>query len=325
MFQPQISWQAVKVFWINRWLRTLPAYLVAFGIYYYFSGYIPNRFFYLFFAQNIVTPTPGFFPHSWSLAVEEWFYLLFPLTMMAIAGIMRNYRDRDRIYLTCVVLFLATGIFTKLVYHWLYQQDLFAILLEKNLLLPSWKTFVTPVGNWDGMRKIVPFRLDAIAYGCLVAYLLAKYKLTEKARIGLLIAGTTGIMVCFQIIAHTVAGNKANIFVDVLLLPLFCCSFALMLPYARFCPRPGKIVVRVITRISQTSYSFYLLHLLVLEFVIGFYETRPFMAAMPKWIIFAGTYLFIYLISYLMYTFIESPFMNYRQKLFPNSTHVKRL
>lgn len=325
MFQPLISWRTVRVFWINRWLRTIPAYLVAFGIYYYFSGYTPNRFFYLFFMQNIVTPTPGFFPHSWSLAVEEWFYLLFPVMLMVIAGVTRNYRNQDRIYLIGVVVFLTAGFLTKLLYHWLYEQDLFAYLLKQKILLPSWKIFVTPVGNWDAMRKMVPFRIDAIAYGCMMAYILAKYKIAEKVRTGLLIAGFAGIFICFQIIGHTVAGNKANFFVDVLLLPMFCCSFAFMLPFLNYCPRPGKLIVKVITSISQTSYSFYLLHLLILEVVISLYETSPHVAATPKWIIFAGTYILIYLISYLMYTFVESPFMNYRQKLFPNSAHVKRL
>jgi peptidoglycan/LPS O-acetylase OafA/YrhL len=316
IFRPTISWQSIRIFWVNRWLRTFPAYLLTFAIHYYVSDPAPNKFLYLIFAQNIITPPPGFFPHSWSLAVEEWFYLLFPCLLMAIAVIHGNYQNRYRIYLTGTVFFILLGLLTKLGYHLLYQHDLLAYLLDQKLLLAGWKVFNTPNGNWDNMRKMVPFRIDAIAYGCLMAYVLDKQIISRKLSAWMLAIGMIGIVVCFQIIKHTVAAGKADFFADVFLLPLCCCSFALMLPYAVFCPRPGKQAVKLITSISLTSYSFYLLHLLVLEVVIGWYNSNLTHAPIQKWIVFIGTYAFIFLISGLMYKLVELPFMNYRKKLF---------
>lgn len=324
VLEPGISWQAVKVFWVNRWLRTLPAYLFALGIYYCFYSDMRNIIFYVFFAQNLLTPAQGFFPHSWSLAVEEWFYLTFPLALLAIAGIMGRKGTRFRIFLTSIVVFLVVGIITKSIYHWMYHQDMFTELLNKKLLMPSWKTFVPPSGDWDGMRKMVMFRIDAIAYGCFVAYVLERWDLSHKVRVWLLALGGMLLLLCFQIIQHTIAGGQINYYVDVLLLPLFCVTFALMLPYAVSCPRPGNALVKIVTSISQTSYSFYLMHFLVLDFVIKWYEKNLGTVAGLQWAVFLGTYFFIYLIAYLMYKFVELPFMNYRKKLFPNSVHVSR-
>lgn len=324
VLQPGISWEAVKVFWVNRWLRTLPAYLFALALYYCFYSDMRNIIFYVFFAQNLLTPAQSFFPHSWSLAVEEWFYLTFPLVLLGVAGLLGNLTSRYRIYLTTIGIFIVTGLVTKTIYHWMYHQDLFTFLLSKKLLVPSWKTFVLPNGDWDSMRKMVMFRIDAIAYGCLIAYFLEKHNLSKTARAWLFAAGCMLLVLCFEVIRHTIAGSNVNYFVDVLLLPLFCFTFALMLPYAVLCPRPGNALVKIVTNISQTSYSFYLMHFLVLDFVIKWYEKNVTTVSGLQWLIFLGTYIFIYLVAYLMYKFVELPFMNYRKKLFPNSVHVSR-
>ncbi|GGC05176.1 hypothetical protein GCM10011325_35100 [Dyadobacter sediminis] len=315
LFRPRISWQSVRVFWVNRWLRTFPAYLLTFAIHYYVSDPAPNRLFYLVFAQNIITPPPGFFPHSWSLAVEEWFYLLFPCLLLAIAYVLKNDQNRHRIYFTGIGFIILLGLLAKLGYHLLYSQNFLSYLLEHKLLLPGWRVFDTPAGNWDNMRKMVPFRIDSIAYGCLAAYMLEKYSLSQKTRIWLLGIGIMGIICCFPIIKHTIAQGKANFFTDVFLLPLCCCSFALMLPYAVTCPRPGKWAAKLITTISLTSYSFYLIHVLILELAVNYYQSNFTDAFAPKWAIFTGAYAIIYLVSLLMYNLVELPFMNYRKKL----------
>lgn len=324
VLQPGISWQAVKIFWVNRWLRTLPAYFVALAIYYCFYSDMRNIIFYVFFAQNLVTPAQTFFPHSWSLAVEEWFYLTFPLALLAISRLLGRNGGRHKIFLVTIAVFVVAGLISKSIYHWMYQNDIFSDLLRKRYIVPSWKTFVPPSGDWDGMRKMVMFRIDAIAYGCFIAFILEKYNLPHRVRVWLLALGGMLLLLCFQLVEHTIAGGNINYFVDVLLLPLFCATFALLLPYAVTCPRPGGRLTRIITSISQTSYSFYLMHFLVLEFTINWYQKNLGTAAGSQVWLFAGTYIFIYTIAYLMFKFVELPFMNYRKKLFPNAVHVSR-
>lgn len=324
MLQPRITWEAVKIFWVNRWLRTLPAYFFALAAYYVFYSDMRNIAYYVFFAQNLLTPAQPFFPHSWSLAVEEWFYLTFPLVLLGIAVLIGNRVNRYRIYLAGIAVFIITGLVTKTVYHWMYHQDMFSYLLDQKMLMPSWKVFVSPYGDWDSMRKMVVFRIDAIAYGCLIAYVLEKYRVSDKVRAWLFAAGVALVVICYQIIKHTIAGSNVNYLVDVLLLPLFCVTFALMLPYAISCPRPGKMVVNIVTGISKTSYSFYLMHFLILDLIVKWYEVNKAGAAGMQWILFLSAYIFTYLIAYFMYKFVELPFMNYRKRLFPNAVHVSR-
>ncbi|MEI7616870.1 MAG: acyltransferase [Actinomycetota bacterium] len=72
-------------FWIRRWFRTLPNYFLILGILLAIpllkSGIIAHDFNwkYLLFLQNFSGPHPNFFPEAWSLCIEEWFYLLFPI------------------------------------------------------------------------------------------------------------------------------------------------------------------------------------------------------------------------------------------------------
>jgi peptidoglycan/LPS O-acetylase OafA/YrhL len=76
----------VRRFWLRRWFRTVPPYLAAlpaaYGAVYLFRGDLFD-WRYLLFLQNYKLQMP-FFLASWSLCVEEHFYLLLPLTLALI-------------------------------------------------------------------------------------------------------------------------------------------------------------------------------------------------------------------------------------------------
>src|ERR1700739_504422 len=87
-----IKFSFVKKFLVRRWFRTLPNYflflcinvlLIAIGI---SNGYL-NRYLITFFVfmQNFIKPYDFLFWESWSLSVEEWFYLLFPFLLFTAA------------------------------------------------------------------------------------------------------------------------------------------------------------------------------------------------------------------------------------------------
>ena len=73
-------------FWTRRWLRTIPPYLVAFAVVTAGRAVIgkdlqPEMWGrYLTFTQNYLVPPP-YWAVSWSLAVEEHFYLFLPLVL----------------------------------------------------------------------------------------------------------------------------------------------------------------------------------------------------------------------------------------------------
>src|SRR5262249_44605461 len=73
-------------FWMRRWLGTLPNYflflLINIWLAYWLSVKISALWEFVFFLQTL-TQFPTFFMESWSLAIEEWFYLATPILLLA--------------------------------------------------------------------------------------------------------------------------------------------------------------------------------------------------------------------------------------------------
>ncbi len=75
----------VAVFYIRRWFRTLPLFWLFVILNVLLEFQVKDHPVSLgevlehgFFLRTFATYHPVFFPESWSLAIEEWFYLLFP-------------------------------------------------------------------------------------------------------------------------------------------------------------------------------------------------------------------------------------------------------
>ncbi|HEY3837427.1 MAG TPA: acyltransferase family protein, partial [Bryobacteraceae bacterium] len=79
---------ALGRFWGRRWLRTLPLFYLFLVINLVIdtslgqptTGWWRNAF----FVQNFASAAGPFFVESWSLAVEEWFYLLAPVLIFIV-------------------------------------------------------------------------------------------------------------------------------------------------------------------------------------------------------------------------------------------------
>src|ERR1700743_972604 len=81
---PDWTFAHVTRFWQRRWWRTLPNYYLSFALhslFHLFYGGFPSPqmlWRYPLFLQNASENIHFFYGVSWSLCVEEWFYLLFP-------------------------------------------------------------------------------------------------------------------------------------------------------------------------------------------------------------------------------------------------------
>lgn len=80
----------VPQFWWRRWMRTLPAYYVTLALYIakqqlpHESIGLGKTWAYALFFQSYAMPELKDFAHSWSLCVEEHFYLVLPLLLAAM-------------------------------------------------------------------------------------------------------------------------------------------------------------------------------------------------------------------------------------------------
>ncbi len=80
-----------REFFLKRFFRIIPAYLVTVGLYFSFPFFrereqLPPLWKFLTFTQNfgLNLRTGGAFSHAWSLCVEEHFYLLLPLVLVLL-------------------------------------------------------------------------------------------------------------------------------------------------------------------------------------------------------------------------------------------------
>ena len=80
----------IKIFYLRRWLRTIPLYLVALIFYTAISNNFNLDFFkFLFFIQKAIPNfvDDNYFMVAWSLSIEEFFYLIFPIYLILFSNI----------------------------------------------------------------------------------------------------------------------------------------------------------------------------------------------------------------------------------------------
>lgn len=135
-------------FWLRRAWRTLPSYYIFLAINLLIAAWFAHDrvpdIRYAFFSQSLIAPpASAFFAESWSLAVEEWFYLTAAIAAALSFRLAGNAGATFRLWLWFLVL--ASPVARAV---WSVAQGY----------------------EWDaGLRKLTLFRLDAIAIGVLMA------------------------------------------------------------------------------------------------------------------------------------------------------------
>jgi peptidoglycan/LPS O-acetylase OafA/YrhL len=134
-------------FWSRRWLRTLPAYYAVLSLvsaWILYRGNQPLRSEYLFFGQTYLTGMP-YFGISWSLCVEEHFYLLVAPTLLLM---WRFHRVR-----WCLPVLVLAPTLCR-VAGWFgadYQTHVWYDACAAGVLLAAWSVAMT--GSWQMLRS----------------------------------------------------------------------------------------------------------------------------------------------------------------------------
>lgn len=300
---------SLKNFYIRRFLRTLPNYYFVLTLYFIFPTLLAGTatasiWSFLSFTQNLDMRPGQTFTHSWSLCIEEHFYLIFPIIALLIISAKRS-----------------------LVVAW--AAIVGAILLAMGLRGFNWYTHgqaaITGSEFWNHIYYPSYTRFDELLPGIAIA-LLKNFHPSAYEKIlrrGNLLFGLgvvcVGIMFFvlhnyFYIEGYGFSGLAATFSYSMLAI-----SFSVLVLAAL---SPGSLLYRIripgAASLALWSYAIYLIHKPLFQ---------VFKTLLPEHGISIDNMFGVVIImsvslvaGWALYQFVETPFMNLRARFYPDNT-----
>lgn len=286
----KIEFKDVKSFLIRRWFRTIPNYvlfLIINIVLIYFNlidGFL-NKYLitYFIFFQNLYKPYDFLFWESWSLCVEEWFYLTFPFLIYIINKINKN--NLKFTFILSICIFITVPLLLRI------------SKIEHNINHSHFDLF---------FRKIVIFRLDTIGFGILGAYFSYYYRqILFNYKLIFFVIGLFGILYLnyykFPIeFEETFKFSLSSLFI------------VLLFPYFENISKNNPLN-KPITFISKISFSIYLIHMPLMKLFsqINIYSNKYYYILM--YLVFIVS---LVILSYICFRYYESTFLKLRDRFF---------
>lgn len=222
-------------------------------------------------------PVSNWFGVSWSLAVEEWFYVLFGVCATGFVLVIRNHK-------AALIPLLALCI-VPAVLRWMVPDT------------ADWNNEVT---------KIVVLRLDSIGYGVMLAWIRTFHPrifaypfMCASIGVGLAVAAWASMATGVQIFPFHVFRTFIFTVLDL--------AFALCIVGAAAWADSRGYVARIVRKISDISYGLYLTHLTIL-LAGGSYLVHGFLPTL------VGVLIIPIIISLLSWHFFELPILKLRPR-----------
>jgi peptidoglycan/LPS O-acetylase OafA/YrhL len=295
----------VAYFYVRRWFRTLPLFFFFLIVNVVFERLfrahavgVGEALSHGFFLRNLTEFHMTFFPESWSLAIEEWFYLLFPAALWLGLKLTKRF---EIVFLSAAFSFLAFSTIARLV------------------AAPD------PAATWsEEMRMVVIYRFDALMMGMLGAWFSLRFPKTWRRLATVCAFGGVVLLVAMYATlwkmenGHLQFGDDSY-FARTLRFSLVSLGFALLLPWASAWKlageNPGSTAVR---KVALWSYGLYLVHLPVFLLLtragLGADAPLSLGEALGSFVLQIGGAI---LLSALLYRFFEAPCTRLREKAAP--------
>lgn len=277
-------------FYKRRWFRTLPLYFLLVVILILIDK--PFHWTNLVFLQNFNFDHLEFFPVSWSLAIEEWFYLLIPMLFLLTFSLLKvNNKGSMFIGMTIFLILLCNAL-------------RYLAVVNYNL-------------EWGyGIRNHIFLRMDSILTGVLFAGISIYYKefYNKLKPLFLYFVSISGLVFCILFYVFALDGGKeiinSSVFGRTFLFSLVSLFFALLIVALEKTKFQNIKFGNIFVFISGTSYSVYLVHHELFMFLFQFNDK----SLQWSWLLLAISLVLTYIISYLLYRYYEQPFMKLRDK-----------
>ena len=297
-------------FWKRRWYRTVPNYYLIlclnvvvwyfiqkqngpFSITELLNAQLPL---YFLFLQNFNQACPPFFVESWSLAIEEWFYLLLPIVIFLLSQL--SSLNKKQVILIALAVFLmgSTGL------------RMYKMLTVESSLSPF------DAGNL--YRTAVITRLDALMFGVLGAY-IKHYHLSFWRNVRW-IGFAIGVLMVYVLRWTSPAEHdllsRSQLLTEGLHPTLLGIAILLMMPFAdSFKQGENSFFIKIVTWISLISYSLYLVNLLIIKVIQYFVKPLYEATASIELLEYVAFWVIALAISTLLYKYVEKPLMDLRK------------
>lgn len=277
-------------FYIKRIIKILPTYyfILLINILLVQLSLIPgeiNQNILAFFPllQNFFKPYDNLMWESWSLAIEHWFYLFFPLLILIFSLLLRYRINIDFKYISTALLFIVIPTVIR------YSTNDGA----------SWS-----FQYWDlYIRKMVLLRFDSIGYGILTAYLFVRH--TDKLIKLKYLLFLFGLILLISVLQFPT--EKNNQLSSTFILSIIPIGISLLIPLLTSIS--FGFLNQSLQILSERTYAVYLLHIPLAHTLNSIYiPLNPvdiYLRAAVYWILLGLT-------THLLYSWVEKPVMKNR-------------
>jgi peptidoglycan/LPS O-acetylase OafA/YrhL len=293
---------SVKRFMLRRWFRILPLYYLAIFVKFIFHPDVGlNIVYYIVFLQNHFYGI-SFFPETWSLVIDEWFYLGTPIFLFLFMRFFSSKRLPVLLYLIGIILTINV-----LRYFWISKTNI----------------------PFDGLNGNIILHQDTLLIGVILAFIKSKFTEIFQAANSLkyfLIATAFFVLHTYYIksIRYPIDNIDSYFWIKTLDFTVCAVIIIAMLPYIENSMMPLKYknfgwFNKFITMGSKLSYALYLAHNMshdLASFVLSPFTTNYI-------IIGSVGIIFSICISYLAYQYVEKYFLIIRDKYYPDKPQLK--
>lgn len=296
---------SLKTFYIRRLLRTLPNYYFVLALFYIFPLALSGKetasiWQFLTFTQNLSMRPGATFSHSWSLCIEEQFYLILP-----IAAILISYTKRS-IGLGWLILCGAIGL---------------AMVARGMVWFNYGQNAITGSDFFQHIYYSSFTRFDELLLGVALAmfknFHTQSYEKVLRYGNVLLVAGVVSVGIMLYLMSQFLATdeNGFNFWLTTFGYSLLAMSFSL-LTLSALSPHSflNRIKIPGAASIALWSYAIYLTHKPIFKLTVD---------PLNQLNINTDSYLGIAIImvvsvlgGWILYRLVETPFMRMRDKFY---------